>query len=200
MIQKLEQRVIGTDYGCGGASFSEVIDKVNEVSDFINSLRSRPKSSDNWKPSEEQDYSDLSDLERAIHRGFLCAGVENVPVAIIRETAKEAMADLERTFECNPDKLPIWLKNGLAKKHLDGYIMGREDTMREMKDFIESHFNYEKAKEPNPPAINIPTWAPPCYYGGPCTNPFKDCINCPRANVVIEHSTTSGTSTLKEEE
>ena len=40
MIQKLEQRVIGTDYGCGGASFSEVIDKVNEVIDYINS---RPK-------------------------------------------------------------------------------------------------------------------------------------------------------------
>jgi predicted transcriptional regulator len=29
----------------------------------------------------------------------------------------------------------------LTKKHLEGYIMGREDTMREMKDFIESHFN-----------------------------------------------------------
>lgn len=37
MIQKLEQRVIGTDYGCSGASFSEVIDKVNEVIDYINS-------------------------------------------------------------------------------------------------------------------------------------------------------------------
>lgn len=55
--------------------------------------------------------------------------------------AIEAMADLERTFECNPDKLPIWLKDELTKKHLDGYCMGREDTMREMKDFIESHFN-----------------------------------------------------------
>ena len=37
MIQKLEQRVIGTDHGCSGASFSEVIDKVNEVIDYINS-------------------------------------------------------------------------------------------------------------------------------------------------------------------
>lgn len=37
MIQKLEQGVIGTNYGCGGASFSEVIDKVNEVIDYINS-------------------------------------------------------------------------------------------------------------------------------------------------------------------
>ena len=26
------------------------------------------------------------------------------------------------------------------------------------------------------------TW-PPCYVGGPCTNPHRDCINCPRPNV-----------------
>lgn len=37
MIQKLEQSVIGANYGCGGASFPEVIDKVNEVIDHINS-------------------------------------------------------------------------------------------------------------------------------------------------------------------
>ena len=44
------------------------------------------------KPVEKQDYSGLNDFERAIHRGFLCAGVENVPVTIIKETAKECMA------------------------------------------------------------------------------------------------------------
>lgn len=59
----------------------------------------------------------------------------------------EAMAALERTYFCNPDKLPKWLKNELGKKHLDGYCMGREDTLREMKDFVESHFNTKKAKE-----------------------------------------------------
>lgn len=41
------------------------------------------------KPAEKQDYSGLTDLERAIHRGFLSAGVENVPVTIIKETANE---------------------------------------------------------------------------------------------------------------
>jgi len=41
------------------------------------------------KMIELQDYSDLTDLERAIHRGFLSAGVENVPVTIIKETANE---------------------------------------------------------------------------------------------------------------
>jgi hypothetical protein len=26
----------------------------------------------------------------------------------------------------------------------------------------------------------IPEWKPSCYEGGPCTNPFHDCVNCPR--------------------
>ena len=46
------------------------------------------------KPAEKQDYSGLNDFERAIHRGFLCAGVENVPVNIIKETAQDCIAHL----------------------------------------------------------------------------------------------------------
>lgn len=106
----------------------------------------------------------------------------------------EAMADLERTFECNPDKLPLWLKNELTKKHLEGYTLGKEDTMRDMIDYMKDR---DKAKEPVAPVINLHSYTPPCYNGGPCTNPFKDCINCPRAGAVINHSSTSGTSTLK---
>lgn len=47
------------------------------------------------KPAEKQDYSGLTDLERSIHRGFLSAGVENVPVTIIKETAKECLAQMK---------------------------------------------------------------------------------------------------------
>jgi hypothetical protein len=47
------------------------------------------------KPEEKQDYSGLIDLERAIHRGFLSAGVENVPVTIIKETAQECLAEMK---------------------------------------------------------------------------------------------------------
>ncbi len=46
MIQKLEHCVKGTDYGCSGATFSEVIDKVNEVIDYINSLPEEKPSRD----------------------------------------------------------------------------------------------------------------------------------------------------------
>ena len=47
---------------------------------------------------------------------------------------------------------PSWKpsEDELAKKHLDGYCMGREDTLREMKDFVESHFNCENAKKGTP--------------------------------------------------
>lgn len=75
MIRKLERRVIGTDYGCGGASFSEVIDKVNEVIDFINSHRSRPKSSDNWKPSEDEER--LINTAISFLKDFADKGYEN---------------------------------------------------------------------------------------------------------------------------
>lgn len=46
------------------------------------------------KPVKKQDYSGLTDLERAIHRGFLVAGVENVPVTIIKETAQDCLAHM----------------------------------------------------------------------------------------------------------
>ena len=57
MIQKLEHCVRGTDYGCSGATFSEVIDKVNEVIDYINS-RPEEKPSENLKEEVKRYYSD----------------------------------------------------------------------------------------------------------------------------------------------
>ena len=60
MIQKLEQSVIGTDYGCGGASFSEVIDKVNEVIDYINSLPEEKPSEDLNKLIQKWDRIDIN--------------------------------------------------------------------------------------------------------------------------------------------
>lgn len=50
---------------------------------------------DDHKAEVTQDYSGLTDLERAIHRGFLCAGVENVPVGIIKETAQDCLNQMK---------------------------------------------------------------------------------------------------------
>ena len=54
--------------------------------------------------SGKQDYSGLTDLERAIHRGFLCAGVENVPVTIIKETAQDCLAHIKPAEWSEEDK------------------------------------------------------------------------------------------------
>lgn len=51
------------------------------------------------KPAERQDYSGLNDLEGAIHRGFLSAGVENVPATIIKETAQECLSHIDKPTE-----------------------------------------------------------------------------------------------------
>ena len=54
-----------------------------------------PAGKDAISQEQKQDYSGMSELERAIHRGFICAGVENVPVTIIKETAQECMAKIK---------------------------------------------------------------------------------------------------------
>ena len=41
-------------------------------------------------------------------------------------------------------------------------------------------------------------YKPHCWEPGVlCTNPMRDCINCPRMTVMEMNNTTSGTSTLK---
>ena len=57
------------------------------------------------KFTEKQDYSDLTDLERAIHRGFLVVGVENVPVTIIKETAQDCLAWMKPAEWSEEDEL-----------------------------------------------------------------------------------------------
>jgi len=44
--------------------------------------------------------------------------------------------------------------------------------------------------------VSVPTYFAPCYYGGPCTNPQHDCINCPRQSG-DGINTATGTSTSK---
>ena len=63
---------------------------MEEVSNEVDKMLRKEQ-----KSAEKQDYSGLNDLERAIHRGFLCAGVENVPVEIIKETAQECLARMK---------------------------------------------------------------------------------------------------------
>lgn len=66
---------------------------------------------DKQKEVTESDYSWLSEIERAIHRGFLCAGVKTVSLDIIKDTAKEVLECIfseeeEVEKENSPRKLP----------------------------------------------------------------------------------------------
>lgn len=111
--------------------------------------------------------------------------------------AIEAMADLERTFECNPDKLPGWLKDELAKRNLEGYIKGRNDALREMSDFMESHFDTKKQYNESVP-YHFPIMPTTPVFGCDgthCTNPQMDCLNCPRRTTGGSFSTSSASGT-----
>ena len=178
-----------------------------------------------WRDNKESDYDlfiltdepELTDFERAVHRGLLCAGLEVVPAGIIKETAKEllelakrellsyadennpaieAMADLERTYFCNPDKLPKWLKDDIARKelnaHTKGYNKGYKDAEKQYNESVAYHFPIM----PTPPS----GWG---CDGTHCTNPHHDCINCPvkysSGGTITTPNTASGTSTAKME-
>lgn len=65
--------------------------------------------------------------------------------------AIEAIADLERTFSCNPDKLPIWLKEELNKAfkkgqeashedYIKGYANGYKDAEKRYNESVAYHY------------------------------------------------------------
>ena len=105
----------------------------------------------------------------------------------LEQGKEEVLKNLERTSECNPDKLPKWLKDIKFKAFKRGYNKGYKDAEKlyNTPSFI-----------PYPPLYQS---RPFCYEpGGTCTNPQMDCINCPRRSGG-GFNTSSGTSTLKAE-
>ena len=64
--------------------------------------------------------------------------------------------------------------------------MTKEDYMKLSKERL-AELLVERDSTPVIP-ISIGTYRPSCYEGGPCTNPFHDCINCP-------HQDSGGTYT-----
>lgn len=112
--------------------------------------------------------------------------------------AIEAMADLERTFSCNPDKLPGWLKDELNKAFKKGQEASHEDYIKGYtngyKD-AEERYNEQTSYHFTPITVRPLCWEP----GGTCTNPHMDCVNCPRKTTGGMFNTQSGTSTAKME-
>lgn len=72
----------------------------------------------------------------------------------------------------------------------------KQDLMRLPKERL-AEIIVEMMKEPRITYIPAP-FEPLCFNGGVCTNPFRDCINCPRQSTIGIYTTT-GTSASKEE-
>ena len=74
----------------------------------------------------------------------------------------------------------------LAKKEIckgctvsiDSYIKGRDDERKEAEKSYTFHYPFYPAM---------------CFHGGICTNPMRDCINCPMHSSGTTTNTTSGT-------
>lgn len=90
-IEKLEHATIGLNYGSGGASFDEMIDKVNEVIDALNTLL-LPSELTLMAPPESED-------ERI--RKALVWHIEHIPT-LSEERRKEVLAWLEKQKEQKP--------------------------------------------------------------------------------------------------
>lgn len=72
------------------------------------------------------------------------------------------------------------MKNEYARGKKDGITIGYNDAMKKYNEAVSYHY---------------PTCEPPCFHGGPCTNPMLDCINCPRRS----SGTTNTSATNKAE-
>ena len=66
--------------------------------------------------------------------------------------------------------------------NLKGYIKGRQDALKELDNVVYKHVG-----------PYMPTYSP-CHYGGECTNPFYDCINCPRNRIEVGFNTQTACS------
>jgi hypothetical protein len=172
------------------------------------------------KPAEPQDYSGLNDIERAILRGFLCAGVENVPVTIIKETARECLAQikpaewseedekmvesilywLDEFYEIEVKKEKEWLKSlrpqpkeELAKMLQDEYNKGKEygEMIGHTKGYNKG---YKDAEEAYNKAVSF-------HYDNfhnsiPCYAPGGICTNPQMDCINCPKKTTGGSFTI----
>lgn len=89
--------------------------------------------------------------------------------------------DVKAAVDANAKTLLELAKKEICKGctvSIDSYIRGRDDERKEAEKSYTFHY---------------PTFEPPCFHGGACINPLKDCINCPRTGGDIGISTTSGT-------
>ena len=70
--------------------------------------------------------------------------------------------------------------------------MTKEDYMKLSKERLAELLVERDSQHIIPMIVESPRLS--CFEGGPCTNPFHDCIGCPRQNTG-DYTTTQTTST-----
>ena len=192
--------------------------RLSRLTEFEQVLSNYLKNDFEYFHTQKWDEQKWNDMIRTQSKELLSlAKKELLSYADESNPAIEAMADLERTYFCNPDKLPKWLTDDIARKelnaHTKGYNNGYKDAEKKIFSHGEGTYFYSKDRDvtyisPMPvsaPAIPIMPTTPSGWGcdGTHCTNPHGDCINCPRrfssGGTITTPNTASGTSTLKAE-
>ena len=115
----------------------------------------------------------LSEFQKAVEK-ILLTTVHGAEInSYVREKSAELLELAKKELENGK-----WIQEIKSKAHLDGYAKGQKDA--------EERYNKETAYHITP--FNPTTW-PPCFCGGPCTNPHHDCINCPRQETTGPYTT-----------
>ena len=80
--------------------------------------------------------------------------------------------------------------------NMDGFIKGRTAAEKDYQQGYMDGYKDAEKRDNESVAYHYPTYGPPCFYGGVCINPFKDCINCPNHT----SGTTINTTSCKKED
>ena len=110
----------------------------------------------------------LTEFEKAVMKTVIDWGnnFRTTTPEFVCERAPELLAVAQKELEKSQwikDMQEWWYNKG----HLEGYAKGQ-------KDAEERHNEATSFRMPMLPGY------PPCYWGGPCTNPQHDCVDCPR--------------------
>ena len=188
-----EARIVCWDYN-GDTTLIVLVKDISEERAFLYDTIGRHKTLVLDKMPDLELYTDepeeLTEFEKAVEAIYESCGVKELR---IKEKAAKLLGIAYYQFEEKREKDGIVTisknvlqkmlddkykegyeccqehdKERISKAHLEGFAKGQEHADKRNREANSFHF----------PMYG--SFVPPCYLGGPCTNPHHDCINCPR--------------------
>lgn len=147
--------------------------KISGLTEFEQAFSNYLKNDFEYFHTKKWDEQKWNDVIRTQSKELLAlAKKELLSYADESNPAIEAMADLERTYFSNPEKLPKWLKDDIARKELNAHTKGYNNGYKDAKKWYN---DWRASRSPIMPTTPS-EWG---CTGIHCTNPHHDCINCP---------------------